>query len=96
MGGEPLDDLIMRAARMPDPKPYLFQVGQTVRIIKRVIDDGQTPLYWSGAKVIVQSRGCTPLFKTHVYVLKHPNGAEDQFVEEELDRRYSTWKSSTG
>lgn len=41
-----LPDLIMEAVRRPDPKPYLFLVGQRVRVLLRRSDDGQTPAHW--------------------------------------------------
>ena len=73
----------------PDPNPYLFQVGQRVRINKGVTQDGQTPKFWDGGFAIVEKRKCGGLCKEHWYTLKHANGCTDDFREEELDSRYS-------
>jgi hypothetical protein len=84
-----LSELLTKALAIPDPNPFLFNLGQVVRVRKKVINDGQTPLFWAGAKVRVLSRNCSCLTKSHWYVLQHPNGAQDHFQEYELDRRYS-------
>lgn len=42
-------DLITEQYRKPDPIPYIFEVGQTVRVCVNVISDGQTPKHWASA-----------------------------------------------
>jgi len=84
------EQLLMEAYNRPDPKPYLFQVGQTIRVLKGRSKDGQTPIYWNGALAIVVRRYCTGIHKEHWYVLRHSvNGYEDEFREEEIDSRYA-------
>ncbi len=78
-----------KAYAKPDPNPYLFEVGQMVRLRKGRSDDGQTPRYWDGAVVKVKDRSCTGLHKIHFYILQHPNGQEDSFEEDEIDVRYA-------
>ena len=73
----------------PDPKPYLFEIGQKVRVKILLSEDGQTPKFWEGARAKVMSRYSTLMHKEHWYTLEHSqNGAQDNFKEEEIDRRY--------
>ena len=83
-----LADLLLQATNEPDPKPYLFEVGQKVRI-KACIKDGQTPEYYSGAKVIIISTHCTMLLKEHYYEIRHlENNKICIFKEDEIDGRF--------
>ena len=66
-----LKDKLVEMANRPDPKPFLFNVGQMSRVRSNISEDGQTPEYWDGAKVEILSRDSTPLFKTHVYKVRH-------------------------
>lgn len=85
----PLKDFIMEAYSKPDTKPYLFKVGQTVRLTKRRSDDGQTPKEWDGCLAIVVSKHCTGILKDHWYKLKHKDyNIIEEFREEEIDFRY--------
>lgn len=84
-----LFDLLVQVANEPDPNPFLFKVGQKVRVLKKVVDDGQTPHYWAGSICEVIGRSSSFLHKDHWYALKHTNGFTDLFSEEELDNRYA-------
>ena len=85
----PLDDFIMEIVRSPDPEPFLFIKGQTARVYKFVIKDGQTPEYWGGAKVKILNKFRTLLWKTHICKVDHlENGRICEFSEDELDKRY--------
>ena len=92
-------DLLVAAYNEPDPRPFLFEVGQKVRVLDVRVDqrwagwDGQTKAYWNGAVVEVLSRKSTGLHKDHFYCLKHENGAIDDFREEELDGRFRKRKN---
>jgi hypothetical protein len=81
--------LLEISIKTPDNKPLLYEVGQAVRVLKGLSQDGQTPKFWDGAIAKVISRGSSPVMKIHSYRLQHPNGAIDDFREEELDRRYA-------
>jgi hypothetical protein len=63
-----------------------FSIGQKVRVLKKVVEDGQTPSYWAGAIATVEAftwRGdCMTL------TLVHENGAVERFRDYELDSRY--------
>ena len=80
-------DLFMEAWNKPSSKPYLFQVGQTARVKKKVIEDGQTPYFWAGAKVKILARYTTCLHKDHFYYVAFGEHVEE-FMEYELDLRY--------
>ena len=83
-------DMIASAYRKPDTKPYLFKVGQTVRVKNGRSSDGQTPKQWDGCLAIVVSKYCTGLLKEHWYRLKHKDyQIIEEFREEEIDLRYS-------
>lgn len=83
-----LKDMLVEAYNKPDPKPYLFEVGQKVKVCQKVLKDGQTPRFWLVGLVTVVSRSTSGLHKEHWYHLEHPNGAHDEFRETELDYRY--------
>lgn len=85
---ENLADLIMKVVNEPSPRPFAFEIGQTVRICVSCVEDGQTPLYWKGAVCKVVDRRATMFSKTHTYLLEHENGNQDYFEESELDYRY--------
>ena len=90
-----LKDKLMEVVNRPDPRPFIFTVGQMSRVRSNVSQDGQTPKYWDGAKVEVLSRHRTMLHKDHVYKVRHlVNGKTCQFYEHELDHRYARklWK----
>jgi hypothetical protein len=90
MSSDLIDKLIARY-KEPDPHPYLFKIGQTIRVRVKVIEDGQTPLYWAGAKAKVISRLCTGLHKEHWYkVYLESHNVTCDFSEEELDLRYAS------
>ena len=79
----------MKMMRRIETKPFLYSFGQKARVLSNVIEDGQTPEYWSGAKVEIRERYHTPIFKNRVYVVKHlKNNRICEFKEEELDKRY--------
>lgn len=65
-----------------------FEVGQKVKVLKSVLDDGQTPSFWIDELVEVVSVGSTLLSKEWTVTLKHSNGATDRFKSYELDARY--------
>lgn len=81
-------DLLMKVINEPDTKPYYYEVGQKVRVCKKVLEDGQTPRFWAGAVCEVVKRYASMIHKDHWYKLRHPNGNEDEFREYELDYRY--------
>jgi hypothetical protein len=81
-------DLLKVANDKSEDKPFLFKVGQLVRPLKKVIDDGQTKEYWIYGKSIIISRTRTMFSKRNYYRLEHPNGATDDFEEDELDYRF--------
>lgn len=83
-----LKDKLVEMCQRPDPHPHAFIEKQRVRICKRVVSDGQTPAFWAGAVVTIESAHGTMISKRHYYRLKHDNGATDEFYEEELDHRY--------
>ena len=84
-----LTDDLLTAVNEPIQAPPIFRVGQTVRVLKRIIDDGQTPHYWSGAKGECISVNIAGLIrKVWVYQVRHPNGNMCEFKEEELDYRF--------
>jgi hypothetical protein len=80
--------LLVEAYNRPDPNPFLYEVGQTVRLLLGRSRDGQTPECWNGAKCVVVSRVASGLSKQHWYAIRHPCGAVDEFREEEIDARY--------
>lgn len=82
-----LADLLMEAYRKPDPLPYLFRIGQRVRVLHKVIDDGATHDFWDGAIGNVTERMTTGIHKEHWYVVRIPF-KRATFREDELDRRY--------
>jgi len=82
------EQMLMAAYMKPDPNPFLYQEGQTIRVLNGRSKDGQTPTYWNGALAVVVRRYCTGIHKEHWYVLRHSNGREDEFREEEIDGRY--------
>ena len=74
---------------MPDPEPFVFVVGQIVRLRKGRSDDGQTPEYWDGATVVVVSMYSSGLLKNHWYKVLHPaRNVTCDFEEDEFDKRY--------
>lgn len=79
--------LLVQAYNRPDPNPFLYEVGQTVRLLLGRSRDGQTPWHWNGAKCVVESRFASGISKQHWYVLRHPCGTVDDFREEEIDAR---------
>jgi hypothetical protein len=79
---------LMDHMNRPDPRPYLFAVGQRVRVCKSVTQDGQTPKHWAGAIGIVEERKTSMLHKDHWYAVS-ANGRRCEFREEELDFRYA-------
>lgn len=82
-------DLLVKAYNRPDPKPYLFEPGQKVRVLKGRSEDGQTPHYWNGAMAVVVGRYTTGIHKEHWYKLHHvEKNVVDEFREEEIDARY--------
>jgi len=84
-----LKDKFLEFVMKPDTKPFLFKEGQTTRVLNGLSDDGQTPEYWDGAKVLILSVYATSIFKNHIYRCKHLiNDKIDEFKEEELDKRF--------
>lgn len=83
--------LAKRYAEPPD-YPASFQHGQMVRVCKAVIQDGQTPHFWSGAVCKITNVRCTGMHKEWWYELTHDNGAVDWFDERDLDMRYAKSK----
>ena len=83
-----IDDLSV-AINEPILTPPMFKVGQIVRVLKHIPDDGQTPLYWGGAKgECIDLKAAGLLVKVWVYEVRHPNGSVCEFKEEELDYRF--------
>ena len=84
-----VDDLLA-AVNEPISTPPMFKVGQTVRVLKHIPDDGQTPLYWGGAKgECINIKVIGTLSKRWLYEVEHPNGSICEFTESELDARFS-------
>lgn len=84
-------EMLIARYREPDPLPYAFQLNQAVRVLSDIASDGQTPVYWAGAKAIVVRRYTTGLHKEHFYVVRSissQTGRECEFRESELDQRY--------
>lgn len=82
-------DWLREAYAKPDPKPFCFQIGQTVRLKKGRSNDGQTPKHWDGAICKVVSRLSTGLLKRHWYKLLHlTQNVTCDFEEDEIDARY--------
>lgn len=85
-----LSEMLMQAYNEPDTKPYLFQIGQKVRIRTGRSLDGQTPPYWDGATGKILSRKCSWLHKDHWYKILHDTvNFTCEFREDELDLRFS-------
>jgi uncharacterized protein YodC (DUF2158 family) len=85
-----MTDWIAEAYARPDPNPFIFQVGQMVRLKKGRSDDGQTPEYWDGAIVKVVSMYSTGLLKNHWYKVLHAGqNVTCDFEEDEFDQRYA-------
>lgn len=83
------EELLVAAYNRPDPNPYFFKEGQTVRVLNGRSKDGQTPTYWNGALALVVGRYCTGIHKEHWYKLQHiGRNVVDEFREEEIDSRY--------
>jgi recombinational DNA repair protein (RecF pathway) len=93
---ESLMELLVKAYREPDPNPYLFEVGQRARVLKRVVEDGQTPKAWAGAIVTVERCWTTGLHKDHIYVVRRADGIVCEFKEDELDARYARVPAAAG
>ncbi len=72
-------ELLAQRYAEPPNHPALFEVGQKVRVRKRVVQDGQTPKFWAGAVVMVESRLCSGMHKEW-YQLRHENGCADAFA----------------
>lgn len=86
----PLMEQLLKVFQKPDPQPFLFAAGQTVRVNKSVADDGQTPEDWAGALAKVLRQKSSSLSKNHWYSLKHlANGNTCDVSEEDIDMRYA-------
>jgi len=86
---EDLKDKFIEYVMKPDSKPFLFKKGQVARVLNGISDDGQTPEYWDGAKVIISEKHCSTIFKHHWYKVIHmENSRTCEFKEEELDKRF--------
>jgi hypothetical protein len=68
--------------------PCPYPVGSTVRVLRRVIEDGVTPRFWAGARAVVESAHIAPGRSFWRLILRHTNGQAARFDEGELDRRY--------
>ena len=66
-------------------RPFLFKLGQWVRLKKGRSDDGQTPAFWDGATVTVTGMYSTGAYERHWYHVRHGNGNQATFVEHEFD-----------
>lgn len=71
-------------------QPFLYEVGQKVRISKRVVESKKLPYYWSGALVqILSRRHADTKAHKHVYKVRILHSDKiGEFYEEEFDRRY--------
>ena len=70
-------------------EPFLYEVGQKVRIRKNVIYDGQTPKYWGGALCQILSRQNVGFVPKHIYKVRLLHGDKVcDFFEYEIDMRY--------
>ena len=71
-------------------KPFLYEVGQKIRVSKKVIMDGQTPDYWGGAICQILRRSRTGIISDkHLYRVRILHKDKTcEFFEEELDRRF--------
>ena len=90
-----LSDILMKKIQTEDSFPFLFLPGQMCRVLSNISEDGQTPIYWDGAKVLILYRSSSLLNKEHIYRVKHlGNGKECDFKECELDKRFirKQWK----
>lgn len=84
-----MSDKILKVANNKEwDSPFIFYVGQAVKPVKSVLDDGQTEAYWLEEKSTVSKQVRTMLSKRNYYRLQHPNGAIDDFEQDELDHRY--------
>lgn len=74
-----------------DHKPFLYEVGQKVRIPKRVINNFQVPEYWAGsvAQILSRRHVNSSTSHRHLYRVKLLHGDKIcEFFEEDLDRRF--------
>lgn len=73
-----------------DHHPFLYEVGQKVRVSKKVAMDGQTPEYWAGALVQILSRRHADILQyRHLYKVKLLHAEKTcEFFEDEFDRRF--------
>ena len=84
-----MDNMILKMANDHSrDKPFLFEVGQEVKVRKFTLDDGQTKGYWIKQRCVVLNQIRTMIAKRNYYRLQHPNGAIDDFEEDELDYRF--------
>lgn len=84
-----LAELLTARYAEPAPTKPLFAVGQVVRVIRGVSNDGQTHHSWNGAIAVVVRRYTTGLSKEHRYVITNKaTAATDDFGQRELDHRY--------
>jgi len=94
-GKESLKDLFDKQLKKRKDVTFKFTVGQKVRILENVIDDGQTPKEYAGAiGVIVQQQVAGIALPEPWYVVGLPTGKYHiisrtcAFREDELDDRY--------
>lgn len=90
-----ISELLLDKCQQEDKFPFLFLPGQLCRVLSNISNDGQTPSYWDGAKVVILYRSSSLLNKEHIYHVRHlGNNKECEFKESELDRRFikKQWK----
>jgi hypothetical protein len=88
MTKETIPEIFEKAMKEPAP-PFAFQEGRKVRILKRVVEDGQTPLYFSGAIGLIKKRCIMGILMKTPYYYVEVNSHTEPFSEEELDHRYA-------
>jgi hypothetical protein len=82
-------DMIEQAYAEPDPHPYYFSIGSSVRLKKGQSDDGQIDQMWDGAWVTILSFYCTGIHKEHWYKVRHLNRWTAEFAEYDFDQRFA-------
>ena len=74
-----------------DHKPFLYEVGQKVRVSNRILSSFQIPAHWAGCVVQILSRRhiYSQTKHIHVYKVKMLHGSNVfEFFEEDFDRRF--------
>lgn len=84
--------LVLKALLEPIKSKPLFQIGRTVRVLKRIDVNMPGELnYWLDTKCeVIQQVPRGLISKEWAYLLRHSNGHICEFLEHEIDKRYAS------